>query len=70
MGHVNAEYKSAAGLVKSAWRYDGDHWIWEFTIPAGATASVCLPGETEWKEYTSGSFNVTKLAKAVGGKQP
>ena len=24
---------------------------------------VCLPGETEWKEYTSGSFKVTKKQK-------
>ena len=58
LGHVTAEYKSAAGLIKSAWRYEGDAWIWEFTIPEGATASVCLPGENEWKEYGSGSFTV------------
>jgi hypothetical protein len=31
---------------------------------------VCLPGETEWKEYTSGSFKVTKKAEAAGGNQP
>ena len=68
--HVKAEYKSAAGLIKSAWRFDGDNWIWEFTIPKGSTASVCLPGETEWKEYTSGSFKVTKRADAVGVKHP
>ena len=60
LGHVTAEYRSAAGLVRSAWRYDGDAWIWEFTIPEGATASVCLPGENEWKEYGSGSFTVRK----------
>jgi len=63
LGHVTAEYKSAAGLIKSAWRYDNDSWIWEFTIPEGATASVCLPGENEWKEYGSGSFTVTKRAR-------
>ncbi len=63
LGHVTAEYKSAAGLIKSAWRYDNDSWIWEFTIPEGATASVCLPGENEWKEYGSGSFTVTKRVR-------
>ena len=31
---------------------------------------VCLPGETEWKEYTNGSFKVTKKAEDVGGNQP
>ena len=35
LGHVTAEYRSAAGLIKSAWKYEGDTWIWEFTIPKG-----------------------------------
>ena len=60
LGHIEAEYRSAAGLIKSAWRYDGDVWIWEFTIPAGATATVTLPGETESKDYGPGSHSVTK----------
>ena len=60
LGHINAEYHSAAGLIKSAWRYDGDRWIWEFTIPEGATATVTLPGESESKEYQSGTYTVTK----------
>ena len=58
LGFVKAEYQSAAGLIKSAWRYEGDKWIWEFTIPEGATASVTLPGETEAKEYAAGSYTV------------
>ncbi len=60
LGHVEAVYKSASGLIKSAWRYEDDSWIWEFTIPEGAKASVCLPGESEWKEYGSGSYTVKK----------
>ena len=60
LGHVDAEYQSAAGLIKSAWRYEGDQWIWDFTIPEGATASVTLPGETEAKEYTAGSYQIVK----------
>ena len=60
LGHLEAEYHSAAGLIKSAWRYDGDQWTWEFTIPEGATASVTLPGETEVKEYEAGTYTVTK----------
>ena len=60
LGFVNAEYKSAAGLIKSAWRYEGDKWIWEFTIPEGATASVTLPGVSEPKHYDSGTYTVVQ----------
>ena len=58
LGFVKAEYNSAAGLIKSAWRYEGDKWIWEFTIPEGATASVTLPGENEATLYQSGSYKI------------
>ena len=58
LGHLTAEYQSAAGLIKSAWRYEGDQWIWDFTIPEGATASVTLPGKTEVKEYKAGTYQV------------
>lgn len=59
LGHLTAEYHSAAGLIKSAWRYDGNRWTWQFTIPKGSTASVVLPGESEVKEYGSGTHKVT-----------
>ncbi|MBQ3198414.1 MAG: family 78 glycoside hydrolase catalytic domain [Alistipes sp.] len=60
LGHLTAEYNSAAGLIKSAWKYEGDKWIWEFTIPEGAKATVTLPGETESKTYESGTYTLTK----------
>ena len=60
LGHLTAEYNSAAGLIKSAWRYEGDKWIWDFTIPEGAKATVTLPGESESKVYEAGSYTVTK----------
>ena len=60
LGFVKAEYNSAAGLIKSAWRYEGDNWIWEFTIPKGATATVTLPGEKETKEYRGGTYTINK----------
>ncbi|MBQ8098728.1 MAG: family 78 glycoside hydrolase catalytic domain [Bacteroidaceae bacterium] len=59
LGFVKAEYQSAAGIIRSAWHYDGDRWIWEFTIPKGATATVTLPGQTQSKEYGSGKHKVT-----------
>jgi len=60
LGHLAAEYNSASGLIKSAWRYEGDKWIWEFTVPEGTTATVTLPGESESKVYESGSYTVEK----------
>lgn len=60
LGHIDAEYRSGAGLIKSSWKYEGDTWIWNFTIPAGATASVIVPGETEAKEFEAGSYSITK----------
>ena len=60
LSFVKAEYQSAAGLIKSHWRYEGDQWIWNFTIPEGATATVTLPGETTSKEYKSGTYQIVK----------
>ncbi len=60
LGHLTAEYNSASGSIKSAWRYEGDKWIWEFTVPEGATATVSLPGESESNVYESGSYTVEK----------
>ena len=58
LGSLDAEYKSAAGLIKSSWKYEGEDWVWNFSIPEGATASVILPGSEEVKEYTAGSYSV------------
>ena len=60
LGFVNAELNSAAGLIKSSWKYEGTIWIWDFTIPEGATATVTLPGETTSKEYKSGTYQIVK----------
>jgi alpha-L-rhamnosidase len=60
LGWIKAEYKSAAGLIKSAWRYEGDKWIWSFTVPEGSVALVTLPGEKVAKEYYAGEYTVEK----------
>ena len=60
LGHVDAVYHSAAGEIKSSWRYDGNLWIWDFTIPEGATATVTLPGEAESKDYQAGPHQIVK----------
>jgi len=60
LGSLNATYRSASGIIKSSWKYDGDKWVWNFTVPEGATATVTLPGETTSKEYKAGSYKVVK----------
>ena len=60
LGHVTAEYRSVAGLVRSAWRYEGEKWIWEFTVPEGATALVTVPGETAAKTYGAGDHRIER----------
>ena len=60
LGHLDAEYKSVAGLIKSSWKYEGDTWIWKFTVPKGATATVTLPGETQSRDYQAGSYTIKK----------
>lgn len=60
LGSLEAEYKSAAGLIKSAWKYTDQQWEWTFTIPEGATATVTLPGEITSQEYTAGTYTLKK----------
>ena len=59
LGHLSATYQSAAGLIKSDWKYEGDTWQWTFTIPEGATADVTFPGESEAKSYGPGTHSVS-----------
>ena len=66
LGHVTCEYRSAAGLIRSAWRYEGDTWIWEFVIPEGATGVVTLPGEKTAKEYPAGAYRLEQAAAPTG----
>ena len=58
LGFLKASYKSAAGLITSEWKYDGDIWKWHFSIPEGSTAIVFLPDGSAPKEYVSGSHSV------------
>ena len=60
LGYLDASFQSAAGLIRSAWKYEGDTWVWTFSVPEGATATVTLPGETESKEYEAGTYTVKK----------
>ena len=67
LGHLDATFltpsfegqgKKPTGLIKSSWRYEGDLWIWTFTIPKGSTATVTLPGDNESKVYLAGTYTI------------
>lgn len=60
LGSIEAVYNSVSGTIKSSWRYEGDKWIWEFSIPDGCTASVTIPGESESREYISGDYKIVR----------
>ncbi|MBR6002210.1 MAG: family 78 glycoside hydrolase catalytic domain [Bacteroidales bacterium] len=60
LGSLEASYASAAGLIKSSWKYEGDTWTWRFTVPDGSTASVTLPGDDYASEYDPGSYTVSR----------
>jgi len=58
LGWLDAEYESAAGTVRSSWKYEGDALTWTFSIPEGCVASVTLPGSCETKDYESGTYTL------------
>ena len=60
LGWLEAEYSSVAGLIKSSWKFEGETWIWHFTVPEGAVATVAIPGETEMNDYSAGSYTIKK----------
>ena len=42
---ARAEYKSIHGTIKSGWRWNGDSFILDVTIPANTTARIYIPAE-------------------------
>ena len=58
LGHLDARYESASGTICSSWRYEGDDWVWDFSIPQNSTDVVTLPGSADSKEYGPGSYSV------------
>ena len=60
LGFVKAAYRSAAGLIRSEWRYAGDTWVWTFTVPTGATADVTLPGAAAPTRYGAGTHVIRR----------
>ncbi len=45
--NANAEFESLYGKIKSAWKLEGNDFVYEVTIPANTTATVALPQAKE-----------------------
>jgi len=58
---VNCAYNSVSGCIESNWKRNGNHFEWDFTIPANTTAEVCLPTANgyEIKTYGSGKYHLS-----------
>ena len=58
---VNCSYNSVSGRIESNWKRNGNHFEWDFTIPANTTAEVCLPTANgyEIKTYGSGKYHLS-----------
>ena len=61
LGFVNCAYESVSGRIESNWKREGNHFEWDFVIPANTTAEVCLPTANgyESKTYGSGRYHLS-----------
>ena len=55
LGFVNCAYESVSGRIESHWKREGNHFEWDFVIPANTTAEVCLPTANGYETKTFGS---------------
>jgi alpha-L-rhamnosidase len=55
LGFVNCAYESVSGRIESNWKREGNHFEWDFVIPANTTAEVCLPTANGYESKTFGS---------------
>ena len=52
---VNCAYNSVSGRIESNWKRNGNHFEWDFTIPANTTAEVYVPTADGYEVRTYGS---------------
>ena len=63
LDYVNCAFNSVSGRIESHWKRNGNHFEWDFTIPANTSAEVCVPTANgyEVRIYGSGSHSVSSL---------
>jgi len=52
---VNCAYNSVSGRIESNWKRNGNHFEWDFIIPANTTAEVYVPTADGYEVRTYGS---------------
>jgi alpha-L-rhamnosidase len=62
LDYVTASYHSVRGEIKSAWKKQDGHFIWDITIPANASATIYIPASDKQQVTESG-----KKASAADG---
>jgi len=61
--HAAAEHQTMYGKIKSAWKIDGENFMYEVEIPANTTATVILPGKKkEPQKLGSGKYSFSSNA--------
>ena len=57
LGSVDAKFVSPEGEITSSWRYEADGRLtWRFSIPAGTSATVSVPGG-ETRVFSPGAYS-------------
>ncbi len=51
---VEATHESPYGVIASHWKREGDHFIWDLTVPVNTTATVYLPASDAASVQESG----------------
>lgn len=60
--NARADFDSMFGKIKSAWKIEGENFVYEVEIPANTTATVILPGNEEKpKQFGSGKYSFNYL---------
>ncbi len=63
--NATAELNTLYGITKSAWKIEGDQFIYEVMVPANTTATVTLPHSKEVKELGSGKYSFSETISAA-----
>jgi alpha-L-rhamnosidase len=60
IGWIDAAYKTKFGIIESSWKFTGEVWEWNFTIPEGTSAEVIVPGDAKSYTYLPGRYTVRR----------